>query len=289
MCGCICPSCKTPLIAKQGQEKQWHFAHASRSVFNKTEEECKYSFFVSVRLMSRQIIHKSLTLKLPQYIRQVGEYLPEYQYYLSVPCTVTAQRNVEISDIEVEKVFMNSPVDIFGHIGDYSFIIYFTHPGRSVPNEFHNPTDKKIGVISISLEPTYAIFASSKKNRISYQTQLYDFLSNDLESKTWVFHPRQERCEKISKDKLQQKISEFKKNKTNINVQHQRKHNNSETHLHLASRPTIENTEVEEVQRKRAKFKCVLCQTEWEGLEPSDSACPKCGTHLYRKFQGYVE
>jgi len=28
-CGCICPSCRTPLIARQGEEKVWHFAHAS--------------------------------------------------------------------------------------------------------------------------------------------------------------------------------------------------------------------------------------------------------------------
>jgi hypothetical protein len=26
-CGCFCPECKSPLIAKQGDEVQWHFAH----------------------------------------------------------------------------------------------------------------------------------------------------------------------------------------------------------------------------------------------------------------------
>ncbi|NOE33329.1 competence protein CoiA family protein [Ruegeria sp. HKCCD7318] len=28
-CGCICPSCKSPLIARQGKRRVWHFAHAS--------------------------------------------------------------------------------------------------------------------------------------------------------------------------------------------------------------------------------------------------------------------
>ena len=27
-CGCLCPSCKSPLIAKQGDHRVWHFAHA---------------------------------------------------------------------------------------------------------------------------------------------------------------------------------------------------------------------------------------------------------------------
>lgn len=26
-CGCICPTCKSPLVAKQGFENEWHFAH----------------------------------------------------------------------------------------------------------------------------------------------------------------------------------------------------------------------------------------------------------------------
>lgn len=28
-CGCRCPECNSPLIAKQGNEKEWHFAHES--------------------------------------------------------------------------------------------------------------------------------------------------------------------------------------------------------------------------------------------------------------------
>ncbi len=38
-CGCICPACKTPLIARQREEKEWHFAHASRKVYEKTQKE----------------------------------------------------------------------------------------------------------------------------------------------------------------------------------------------------------------------------------------------------------
>ena len=55
-CGCICPSCQTPLIARQGEEKVWHFAHASRNVYDRTVQECDFSFCVSVRFMARQLI-----------------------------------------------------------------------------------------------------------------------------------------------------------------------------------------------------------------------------------------
>ena len=26
-CGCFCPMCKSPLVAKQGKENEWHFSH----------------------------------------------------------------------------------------------------------------------------------------------------------------------------------------------------------------------------------------------------------------------
>ena len=55
-CDCVCPSCKTPLMAKMGNEKVWHFAHASRGVYEKTESKCEYAFFLSVRMMARQLI-----------------------------------------------------------------------------------------------------------------------------------------------------------------------------------------------------------------------------------------
>lgn len=29
-CGCLCPACKSPLIARQGKHRVWHFAHASK-------------------------------------------------------------------------------------------------------------------------------------------------------------------------------------------------------------------------------------------------------------------
>ncbi len=229
--------------------------------------------------MARQIINNTLSIKLPEYSCQAEKYLTEYQHYLNVPYTVTPRRNVTISDIEIEKIFMGLPVDIFGHIQDYSFILYFTHPGRKVPFEFNAPDDKRCGIVSISLEPTHALFAKAKENNSSYKEELYKFLENDLKSKEWVFHPRQQYCEKLAKEQLQQQIAEFVKNSTIINV---RKHS-------IAVQPETEFTEVEKAPRKMANFECIICHTEWKGLEPSDSACQKCKTHLYRIFKGYVQ
>ena len=73
-CGCICPSCKTPLTARQGEQKEWHFAHQSRGVHAETKNECEYSFAVSVRLMIRQLAANGLELLVPELVDYISAY-----------------------------------------------------------------------------------------------------------------------------------------------------------------------------------------------------------------------
>ncbi|MBU2709248.1 hypothetical protein KCM76_24850 [Zooshikella marina] len=65
-CGCVCPSCKTPLEARQGEKKEWHFAHSSRSVSELIENECDYSFWTSVLLMTKQVLASLTSITLPE-------------------------------------------------------------------------------------------------------------------------------------------------------------------------------------------------------------------------------
>lgn len=64
-CGCVCPCCKTPLVAKKGDIKEWHFAHHTRGTYSETQDSCEYSFHLSVRMMARQLIKNELQLELP--------------------------------------------------------------------------------------------------------------------------------------------------------------------------------------------------------------------------------
>lgn len=167
-CRCICPSCKTPLIARQGNVKEWHFAHASRSVYSKTEKECSFSFYVSVRMMARQVVREQLEIIVPAYEDTISEYIEEYDEYISVPFTITEQQKVSLTNVSVEKIFMEIPVDIVGKVGDFSFVIYFYHPGREIPEILYNPVGKKCGIVSISLESTAKFFSKAQSEKYSY-------------------------------------------------------------------------------------------------------------------------
>ncbi len=74
-CGCICPSCDTPLQARQGEKNAWHFAHATRGTSDQTDQECEYSFYVSVTQMAKQLFAELAEIKIS---------LPEYVYPLRI-------------------------------------------------------------------------------------------------------------------------------------------------------------------------------------------------------------
>ena len=56
-CGCFCPGCKHPLIARQNAQTP-HFAHA-------VGEDCKQGFETAVHLAAKQLIAERLELSLP--------------------------------------------------------------------------------------------------------------------------------------------------------------------------------------------------------------------------------
>ena len=329
-CGCNCPSCKTPLIARHGQIKEWHFAHAVKATSSSTNKPCKFSFYVSVRLMARQILGENLELTLPVFQDSVSVSLFPFHGQMNTQFNITRQQRITLTNIETEQTFLEKPVDIIGHIGEFSFIIYFTHPGRKVPAEFYHPPDSHCGILAISLEQLPGLFLNAKKQGKSYLKILHNFLSYNLPSKHWVYHPRhaqrkqhalneltQEaekviaqnkkeheermRVRQIARQEYEKKQRELEKSKPGIQL-NTYNDQQSEPRTYPAPSPQpepranssalnikkLEETK-EDPSKRLANFKCVLCQATWQGPDPSDSACPKCNTHLYRTFISYVD
>src|SRR5690349_237693 len=56
-CGCICPGCEAPLIAKKGDKVVWHFAHEGAACDNGAE--------TAIHRMAKQILAEERTVALP--------------------------------------------------------------------------------------------------------------------------------------------------------------------------------------------------------------------------------
>lgn len=265
-CGCICPSCKTPLVARKGEINEWHFAHLSRGTYSATEDACDFSFYVSARMMARQLIDHDLQLLLPELAISVADII-NFDL-VERKRTVTESRLISISNCHAEQRFYNAEVDIVGEVGGIPFGIYFTHPGREIPFDLDIPDGERCGIIAISLSSLPMKFVMAKQKKISYREVLQNLLAEDTQSKSWVYHPRYKPIEEALKRELMQLQSAAKQEKTeSVAWTARNKHQNkprSDTGFLI-------------------RFECTRCAVQWDSQDSSDISCPKCHSSQHRK------
>ena len=252
-CGCICPSCGIPLIARQGKANRWHFAHSSRNV-DEIEKECTFSFFVSVRTMAKQLLESGLTITLPEWCDWVrekrhGELFVE-RYW------VARASDVVLKEVQKEYFFENVLVDIYGKVGIYPLIIYFTHPGRALPYELVQSQRHSCGVIEIKLDETIKLFAKKNLAEVRFIDELKIFIQHDKDAKHWVHHPRESKVRLEAQGRLDKQIG---------NYQSRSIYNNREY-----------RTPAPSAELKRQYYQCTMCGREWSIMAFERVICPHC-------------
>jgi hypothetical protein len=282
--GCVCPSCDTPLVARHGEVNDWHFAHASRNVYEQTSQKCEYSFFVSVRMMARQLVGNSLDINLPQYKSILEESVHFSAEKIKVPFEISLPQQITITDIAIEYGFENVVFDVVGTVDKFKFMVFFSHKGRELPEGFKNNTHSNIAIIDLALNDISRLFFQKKDSKSAYKAILFDFLQNDLNSKQWIAHPRYQ----SSKDKAVQKLNEFKQQFTNNGIVDyeeigeflERKGQSRE-----APRKIIEHDITNE---KHSSFKCRKCKTVWRNDQSGSDdklTCPLCEGNNNKRFK----
>jgi Competence protein CoiA-like family len=68
-CACFCPECTSPLIAKHGDEKVWHFAHAA----GQERPECSAGAANMMRRIAIEYLGSLASISLPTYKELVRE------------------------------------------------------------------------------------------------------------------------------------------------------------------------------------------------------------------------
>ena len=66
-CGCFCPVCNSPLIARKGKQRVHHFAHYNSS-------ECENYGESMLHLLAKKIIEENKYLLVPDFAKEVGSY-----------------------------------------------------------------------------------------------------------------------------------------------------------------------------------------------------------------------
>ena len=113
-CGCVCPSCNQPLIAKKGEKMVQHFAH-------KSTDECEYGYETSLHLLAKEIISKSKKFTIPSVYVEFHSY-KEKEY-------ISQSKEITVDRIELEKSFGGIIPDIVIYCGEKKLFveIFVTH------------------------------------------------------------------------------------------------------------------------------------------------------------------
>ena len=113
-CGCICPSCREPVIARKGDKKTFHFAHHGDYV-------CKYAVESSLHLLSKDIISEANLFTLPKRTVQYIENGTSFD--------LEDSKEIRVDRVEVEQYDRKVKPDliIYSDETKYHVEIYVTH------------------------------------------------------------------------------------------------------------------------------------------------------------------
>lgn len=261
-CGCICPSCGLPLIANQGEDKAWHFSHNTRGHDREVARRCDYSFFVSVAAMVKQLLREGLPLRLPAY-RPTVEYPPNRAAALRESVEVTRQTVLQPTGVEIDVEVNGATCDIVLWHYEHRVALFLVHPEKHSP-QMHNQglRDPRTGVLEIDLSRMAVRYGELRAGE-AFKQELRAFVQEDLGSKRWIYHPREERKTRPVRERLEAAWKERERQ--------------------FAARPAPLAVVTQETRKVR--YACI-CGHEYEGTLPGISSCPACRqpSNLYSRM-----
>ncbi len=255
-CGCICPSCKVPLQAKQGEINRWYFAHETRGTYKLAADQCELSIWTAMVLMARQEISRALTFKTPFYeLKQAG-----------LTQLVTESRDLPMEQCEIEHTHSGVRWDALLSYKGFMLALVMTHPEKGFSMLMVQGEDAaKLGVINVDLqllwnETIRKVGRGDQTRRNAFRQELLEGVAG----KRWEFHPRETRA----REELARRIAAQP-------VRSVREPPSSRT-PRTYSAPSQQRSDE---SGQRTTVRCLLCRAVWVHIKYGEEPCPGCGAH----------
>ncbi len=261
-CGCVCPSCKIPLIAKKGDVKDWHFSHDSKFIEKDQELSCDYSWNIAVQMMIKQLLLEGTILALPDY--RVNFQSMDYH---------KPKREIKITDSSI--VDYNNP-ELKSHACDITLEVKKKKLGvllltKQSSSYVEMSLDKALfGVIAINIENIGYNEEGKAANHL--RNHLKRLLESKTSAKQWLYHRR----EQTELDKAYEQDKLLEKEADSIKATQQKKS--------PAVKPKKVKVKIKtnSVNLKKMQWYCVNCKLEYQGYLTGLNPCPQCKSHFYR-------
>lgn len=176
-CGCRCPGCDAPLVAKKGKAKLHHFAHAK-------DADCGKGVETALHLAAKQILEQQKRIFLPT----VEATLPSCGYS-RVPDVLAPEREYSLDQVELERRIDSIIPDVMVQIRGRAIAIEIKVSHAVDENKAARFRTLGLSAIEIDL---------SKAPRTFTLEELEPLVIGPGEHKSWVFNAAAlRRCEQI--------------------------------------------------------------------------------------------
>ena len=194
-CNCICPVCKTKLVAKKGNENEHHFAHYNGS-------SCATAYQTLLHLLAKQLISEKKRIKIPPvYCEMFREDEKDPKGY-----TFKKEKISEATPLEDVKVSLEQKDN--GIIPD----IIIEYKERKLYVEIyvsHKVDDNKKAIVQNN-DVSMMEINLSNVNRMISKEELSKYLFDSTSKSVWIYNTYKN---KIKKEQLAKKNDFIKKQK----------------------------------------------------------------------------
>jgi hypothetical protein len=172
-CGCVCPCCQEPLVARKGAITVHHFAHHKGT-------ECANAVETVLHLAAKQILAEHREIALPAVQIKFDAYRE--------PIELSAVRKFALDDVRAEHRIDNIVPDILAYSGGVPLMIEIrvTHE----VDEIKLAKIRRLGISAIEID-------LSSFCRTFSRAELLDAVVNQTANKKWIFNARAEEYQRM--------------------------------------------------------------------------------------------
>jgi hypothetical protein len=189
-CGCVCPSCKSPLIAAKGRI-QHHFRHAN----DNESESCSES---AIHLAAKDIILKKKQITLPNCVSIISEYDSKGKEHKEEEIVVQTGTVIYFDSVVAEKELYGMEADILAAKEGKELVIEIFYRHKVDEHKKEKIINANISAIEIDL-------SKLMYEDIKTPESFWAYISNP-EHIQWLYNAREIGIKKDLEIKLKEKI-----------------------------------------------------------------------------------
>lgn len=193
-CNCLCPGCDRPVIARQGTEREWHFAHAKGGA-------CQQGYEVSVHEIAKQMIRHRRELLLPTLDIEISA-TDSFGMPIEERMHVLNAKTVRLDECKTSQKRDEVTADVAGRVADREILVEITVFHRLMPEK----RDRLIATGISSMQIDLSEFKVSQATRAKIEVALFENVMN----RHWLHHPRMEQTRREAQAKLDAKLEQRK-------------------------------------------------------------------------------